>query len=116
MLLSYLIDKIIYKNLETGRYKYLDKKNNLYETLVDHVSNIYGKAESDNIKNLYENNISRDEILRDDNIAGLYIIKINEIYVLCKKTVELRNNGWIRNNIIPEVQNIRLAEYFEAEL
>ena len=100
----------------TCRHKYIDKKNNLYESVLFHVRNIYGEAEHDNIKNLYEKSISQEEILSDDNVTGLYIIKIDETYNLYKKTVEMKNNGWIRKNLIPEVKNIRLAEYFEAEL
>ena len=44
------------------------------------------------------------------------MIKIDETYTLYKKTVEMKNNGWIRNNLVSEVQNIKLAEYFEGEL
>ena len=28
----------------------------------------------------------------------------------------MKNNGWIRNNLVSEFQNIKLAEYYEAEL
>ena len=107
---------IICKNMVTCRHKYIDKKNNLYESVLIHIRNIYWETEHDNIKNLYEKSTSQEEILRDDHITGLYIIKDNETYILYKKTVEMKNNGWIRNNLVSEVKNIKLAEYYEAEL
>ena len=64
----------------------------------------------------HEKNISQQEILNDNTITGLYIIKVNNSYNLYKKTIEMQNNGWIRNNPIPKVQNIKLAKYFEVEL
>ena len=111
-----VINKIIYKDLQTGQSQYLDKKNSLYETVLDHISLVYGAVASTDIENLFERKMSADEILKDDNITGLYLIKTEYTYELYGKTIEMKNNGWLRDNLIPEVKTVKLIEYFEPRI
>ena len=108
-----VINQIIYKDLQTSQFKYLNKKNNLYETVLDHVCQVYGQLECTNVKNTFEKNLSQNEILKDENIKGLYLIKKESTYHLYRKTIEVKNNGWIRDHLIPEAKTVQLMKYFE---
>jgi hypothetical protein len=112
-------NKIIYEDLQTGKYKYVDKKNNLLESVLDHIRCIYGQSEYENIKNNYSaSRATPVEIEKnlDNQTEGLYLIKVSDNYELYKKTTEMINNGWIRNNLVPQVKKIKLGKYFEVDL
>ena len=87
---------IIYEDLQANTFKYINKKNNLYETVLSYISSAYSETEAANVKKIYENEQNDDSLKCD--IAGLYITKVNDTYELFDKTIETINNGWLINN------------------
>ena len=114
-------NKIIFKDIKTGKYKYIDKKNNkIYESILDHVLCVHGKINRDNVMQIYEKDMTKELIEKDNEIKGMYIIKNNDldvnIYELYNKKVEIIDNGWIITNKVPKIDIIKIGEYIEPEL
>ena len=119
-----IIDKIIYRDEKTGNVKCINKINNFFESILDHIQKTHGETEMNKIKicnDTLNKSITYEEnkkmILDDNKLHGLYVIEKNKnVYELYDKKIEMINNGWLMNNMIPKIIMEKIGEYHELQL
>lgn len=106
---------IIFEDVSSGKIIRLDEENDIMTTIYNHIGLIYGTNLKENAIKLYESGLKMEEIVKNTEIVGVYIVKVNEnLYEIYTKDIIKMNNGWIRNNIVTTVKSEKVGRYLMA--
>ena len=106
------VNIIIFEALSTSKFTTLDVAKSTMATIYDYIELEYGTVAKETAAKLYGDQSTQDKILKDNNTAGICIIKINDnLYEMYTKNITKVNNGWIRNNFIKTVKAEKVGRF-----
>lgn len=115
------LNKIVYRDLLSGRYIYIDRKDNMISSVIDHVKSLYDDNLTNDIKFIINENHQDVESLlitsdKESTGTSLHIVQTGMTYKLYKKSVELIETGYIISNKVFKPKILKLAEYFDPQI
>jgi len=116
------IDKIVYKDISSEKHKYIDKLDNVINSITNHVKTEFSYNGS--VTLMSNNNVNQDinkllilptETQVEDSYHVLQNQK-NDSYELYKKYSELVETGYFVSTKVPKPKVVKVGEYFEPQL
>jgi hypothetical protein len=114
-----ITDKFVYKNIITGTYNYVDKKDTIHDSIIEHIN-----LQKDNIDDLIQNitfitNASDMNQLPNPNETNeilFYVLQVGNTYELYKKYNEIVDVGIFLSNKVQKPKIEKIGEYFDPQL
>jgi hypothetical protein len=97
--------------------KYKDCNNFIGKIMLNNLMTAFKGQETNGeiIKNILERNLTKDDVLKDTNILGFFLIKKKNKYELYEKKVELITKGWIISHLERKASIALIGEYYDCE-
>ena len=106
------VNIIMFDDPVTEKFTTLDVGKSVMATIYDYIELEYGTVAKETAPGLYGDKATKDALLKDDNTAGVCIIKINDnLYEMYTKNITKVNTGWIRNNIVKTVKAEKVGRF-----
>jgi len=116
-------DKIVYRDVVTGKHKYIDKKDNMINSIIHHVKSENNVPQIDNLTLIVnDKNQDIDTLLITPNETkkedSYYVVQnlICDMYELYHKYFELEETGYFMSNKVFKPKLKRWGDYFEPQL
>jgi len=104
--------QIVIENTIDNTFKLLNIVDNAFTTLSEYVGKTYGIDAKHNVIKSHKSNATVDEILKDKDYIGVYLIKINDnLHELHMKKINKVNKGWFLNNFVDDVKTEKIGRF-----
>ena len=105
---------LIFENLLMNSVHNINIINgDVLESIYDYIEKIYDKGTKEETQKIFQNNVSVNEIMKDNDFTGVYLVKINQqIYELhMKKINKVVKKGWIYNSYKDVATSEKIARF-----
>lgn len=106
--------KVIFEDIVQSKFILLDnnKTQDVKDTIFDHLEKCNGPLQMNFVKGLYYSHKTQDDIMKDNNFAGIYLIKItDELYELHNKVIDKIDKGWMFKNQQDIAKSEKVGKY-----
>ena len=104
--------QIVIENTIDNTFKLLNIVDDAFTTLSEYIGKTYGIDAKHNVIKAHKSNATVDEILKDKDYIGVYLIKINDnLHELHVKKINKVNKGWFLNNFVDDVKTEKIGSF-----